>query len=1648
MPFRSRPHSLVSCKRDNDGGNNPPPPKPTFTMQKGVHYSDEIGVYSEEERKETTAIFNKDVFYRNDNIKIGADPSILYVSDETDPEFGKYYLFGTMGSAIFNSYSSYDLTSWELDSAVYAYAPDSWEFKDTFAPEFIWDKDADRAKYGLDEDDPGKGVYFMFFSSSNSVEYRVETNGGQDFQDYLSLAISTRPGGPYKMWTGVETGAVIGGVDYGTADAYKQYTNYSDVEDLDEYSKTNYVARKGDKVDNDDHWFNPAAARASLAFQYKNKENAGKVVDGTFVNEAAKGVISDESVFNFECIDPTPFVDPVTGTKYLYLARISSGFTGYMDDVGQVMAANTIFAVTFIDNDWSQIDYSSLRRVTRNQYNFVNDYDAEVCNQQAAAFDHTKYPKGVKETEVYTFQKNTAENYVSARGLNEGPFVVYNQESGLYYLTTSTGTYVNNSYTVITAVGYTPFGPFRKLEINEGGILLTTNSGAATDLVTGPGHHYMLKVGGEDYIIYHRHIDLTKSQYTRGAVIDKLEWIKNDTGMLVPYVNGPTTTLQPQIYGMGAGYVNIADQAKVTVSTSQDKAKYLNDNLIKIHSDGVTPFIKEYTFTESEATLTLTFDDYRDIAAIMVYNSYNFETAFEKIKKIEMDVKKDGVEGVAIINDLQFPWDMSEQIFDDMMRAGSAAHAVFDEIAVKEIRITIDNWNNYEGFSGITAISEIYVLGKNEVNKNTGNGNATSFAIDNYVDSSIKQPIKKGDITLDGIATEEEWGNKNKFTHTTSIGGQPHDIEASSTFTDDGLIMYFKVSGAPVFFNPGRSEYHNTGVEVYFASSSAKSLYDNAFQMEFFPNGFYNVTKYLKAGKENDPQYFRYYVPGIINTGSVDGVLNSSDSNGYTVEFYIPFKSIGINEVPEAMSINAAVIYCTTYEGDQREAWADIGPTSNPGYKFALPSTWWKFDNDGYYDPNATIKSTINDGEPIQNGTVTVEGSYNNGGKVVVTPNEGYALKSFTVNGEEVNFLEYYFDEQEFLNLDIDVEFKPISGEERILSINSGFAYGLDYPVKNIPIYFKSSDGDLYSGYTDQDGKITINILDGEYIASVYGGNAITVNIDETVNSIKFARNVLESISVDGYAISENGVNGASVKYTGGAVPTDTVPKISFNKTLDLDTVFIDATIVVPTDGNDTFIPIKIIQIGDTSNAPKYYYINVGIWNNIMYVKPFNSTSGQIKISTATACIGGSIVNAYQARVGVMVINNDDQTSTVSLYYHNGASWTHMASANGGYASELCLLTPGSCTVTGPFEINSIKIYNDQDVVSNYLGKIKYDGVTGAKISAKTDYIAPNNKLNVTVTPDSVINGVNIVSSVKVNGVEVPTTLNSDGSASFDVTHDTFSKKEYVIEVSTKSVALKTISLTVRADDALYNGTLKYKGVTFGEVNVINGVASLNLAENIYEFYTDNHLPYKVSIDSTTLTANVILRENIFTASSYGDVKIYGGKNGIDIEYVGGAIAPADTPQVRLLQETVTDFIIDYTIIVPLTSKNTWIPFKIYGKQNSFTAPQYYYFNAGFYKASAVQLKPLNQDTGAVAVEGLVDTDGDSVNDAYKIKLRAGVKSNGDGSVDFSMYYHNGTDFVFVSKYTGPEPRYMAFLTGSADIKGSFAIRDIVIVSK
>jgi hypothetical protein len=353
-------------------------------------------------------------------------------------------------------------------------------------------------------------------------------------------------------------------------------------------------------------------------------------------------------------IDLNPFIDPVSGEKYMYFCH----------DLGRAVAItqSSVYAIR-LNNDWTP--------------------------------DYTKVSKLISADDDMGYNLNEGD-------VNEAPFMVYNKESKLYYLFYSANNYKQKTYAVHLAVGDSPTGNFRKLSKEDGGFVLYAEGDWSW--ASGTGHCSVVDKDGQSYLFYHAHTDRVNGNSSRGVAMDELNWVKNGNGVLVPVVNGPSYALLPKTT---EECKNIAREATVQASglKSDSEASYLNDGIIPNHD---VAFLKECEFEGGKnGTITLSFDDYREVVAISVFNSRDFDKMFNKITNIEVEFYDETAKKsrTASTGALTFDWDRYYTIDGKVIPCGSIS-IEFAPLKVKTVKITL------AGTDSTYAVPEVYILGK------------------------------------------------------------------------------------------------------------------------------------------------------------------------------------------------------------------------------------------------------------------------------------------------------------------------------------------------------------------------------------------------------------------------------------------------------------------------------------------------------------------------------------------------------------------------------------------------------------------------------------------------------------------------------------------------------------------------------------------------------------------------------------------------------------------------------------------------------------------------------------------------------------------------------------------------------------------------
>lgn len=641
--------------------------------------------------------YNPDLFYRNDMTTYSADPSVLWVPEERDPKYGGYFYMFSTGDAdnvkSFGVNRSRNMIDWEYVQLAFLPEKGSWAQDRLYAPECVYDEADEKyylffsAAWGGRE---GDNLFDSLAEKSEYEQIKAEVQGydlvtAQREIDALRTkfgAESPAEGYTAEEWEEAKTCLK----DY---DASMTQAGADDdlklklAQDCALGLKSAHITRKaavdfvhsiGVAVSDtpvgpfrqytnvEGEGYNEAAREIGIGHPFFAHEDFYEALSAFEKNgetekyQALKSVLPDRMTM----IDADPFYDAKTGKKYIYFSSCKP-------------SQEYIFGMQLGENWTDDPLWETLTPLTRYGYKTV-DGNEEI-----------DYPRGVNAIE-------------------EGPHMMYDPETDNYYMTFSVNGAYEKEYAVGQAIGKSPLGPFEKVPMEKGGLVIASDS--IWDHVSGPGHHCFLRYDGKLYIFYQGLYErMNPVNNTRGICVDEVKSYVNDAGVKVFNANGPTYAPMPKL-GPDARYKNVAEEAQITVNRGENK-NALNDGLLNImtHHDQIA----EFNADAGKTTITLDFEDYRTIRALMVFNARDIENWFEKIDRIEFDfaAEKDGqrIESTAYIANLAFNQELYRNDAMEIARPGGSVCVEFNEISVKTIRITIDSDKAF-------AISEIYVLGK------------------------------------------------------------------------------------------------------------------------------------------------------------------------------------------------------------------------------------------------------------------------------------------------------------------------------------------------------------------------------------------------------------------------------------------------------------------------------------------------------------------------------------------------------------------------------------------------------------------------------------------------------------------------------------------------------------------------------------------------------------------------------------------------------------------------------------------------------------------------------------------------------------------------------------------------------------------------
>lgn len=600
-------------------------------------------------------IYNTGLFYSNSVIQGYPDPQVL---DDT-AQSGYYYLYGSSGNN-FAAMRSPNLAEWENVGTTFDKAGQGTDvhkatWTHVWAPEVVYDPEANG----------GKGLYYIFFSARpdygdttwNDVDQSEAGVVGINVDQFYNMYVATSdsPTGPFTM------------VDFSGSHHYNTEANKLITEEKAKDGSVAYVIRNN-------KYYEAAFPHKWAKYCLFSPDELSKLVQKNKVGTGGSNNYVPDAGY-IGTIDPSPFVDPVTTKKYLYFKSEGKGWN-----------INVVVEM----KDWLTPIWSTAKYVAASNYYTLDDWE-----------------NGTNMGVSYEYEY-----------CNEGPFMLYHKDKNgndMYYFTYSTNNYEKSEYQVGMAVSNSPTGPFRKLTEAEGGLLLCSST-TDSNSVSGAGHHSFVTYGDQLYIVYHRHRDFVAGGSNRYTAVDEVKFItvkdKDGKDMEIPYVNGPTDSMQPLPEGY-SGYKNVAGEAEVTCTDAEAELSWITDGLLSVHKvadDDFMSYIQE-TYISKTSTFSFDFEKDTSIRAVLVYNSAFEDSIFLNISRMEFTLA-DG--SVRVIRDVKFDTDAYCSMGGEYgnivryVKSGAMAFAEFYDVDVKSVKITVDV---PEGQDAV-GISEIKILGK------------------------------------------------------------------------------------------------------------------------------------------------------------------------------------------------------------------------------------------------------------------------------------------------------------------------------------------------------------------------------------------------------------------------------------------------------------------------------------------------------------------------------------------------------------------------------------------------------------------------------------------------------------------------------------------------------------------------------------------------------------------------------------------------------------------------------------------------------------------------------------------------------------------------------------------------------------------------
>lgn len=307
-------------------------------------------------------------------------------------------------------------------------------------------------------------------------------------------------------------------------------------------------------------------------------------------------------------------------------------------------------------------------------------------------------------------------------------------------------------------------------------------------------------------------------------------------------------------------------------------------------------------------------------------------------------------------------------------------------------------------------------------------------------------------IKIDGAIDEQVYTAEGKrwYKGLKVDGEERATVDMTTVFGDSGIYVAYDVTELTnrIYYNPNRSSWLNSGVEMYFALGGTTTIDSpQAFEVDMVCSGELNFKRRFMDNWVDAAT--TYDITPVYAAKTKGGNYNERVCTGYTGELFIPYdylEAIGVTDKgvkPQEVYINPVLITSYSYEGTLRSDrnWHNLAAADTDGDGWANPSTFLHFDKDGLvaHDIKVDIEGK---------GEIFTDKGYDfaiadNSLTLNVSADNGYTLDALTINNvnykDKIVFKDYkaqIYIPSATEDLNIKATFKLLPSEQRLVSGN------------------------------------------------------------------------------------------------------------------------------------------------------------------------------------------------------------------------------------------------------------------------------------------------------------------------------------------------------------------------------------------------------------------------------------------------------------------------------------------------------------------------------------------------------------------------------------------------------------------------------------